>query len=149
MDSLYHFILSLVGGYVFFTFSRRSFSPMLLVFVSLLSLITDTDHIVDRQFFHTIFFLIPPLLIFVYASLQHHSRLRIYSFLFALMVGGHLLADMMYGIGVRLLFPLSEEKFVLPRFFMEPNFISGFGFTLLCYFGAIFLAAYLLREKRT
>jgi membrane-bound metal-dependent hydrolase YbcI (DUF457 family) len=63
------------------------------------------------------------------------------------MVFGHLLADMTYGIGIRFLFPLSEQRFVLPRFFMEPNFISGFGFTVALYFGAIFLAAYLFRKK--
>lgn len=139
MDSLYHFIFALVGGYVLVRGFGVVYSFPVLFALAFASVLIDLDHMGDSLAFHNLFVLVPLILLFLVAFFRGYRRIRLYSLVLSVMVYGHLLSDMGYGRGVPLFYPLVGSLFSVPYFMLEVNFVSRFGVVLLLYFGVIAL----------
>ncbi|MBN2013895.1 MAG: metal-dependent hydrolase [Candidatus Altiarchaeota archaeon] len=148
MDSLYHFVFALVGGYVLVKGLNVRYSFPFLVVLAFLSTLIDVDHLWQSQIFHNLFVLVPVLFVFFVSFLFKHRGIKLYSLVLFVMVFGHLLADMTFGIGIPLFYPLSDSMHRFPSFVMEPNFVSSFGIALSLYFGFIAVLVFSYRVRR-
>lgn len=159
MDTLFHFVFALVGGYVLVKGLGIRFNPKILVLLSLLSLLIDMDHLMvfmglsKTLRLHNLFVVcIPIFLFFIFRT--------IYFPIFSVMLFGHLIADMVQGIyGVPLFYPFSETMYLIPKNWEiylggDPTspIVSTFGIGIAVYFGLIFLIisiSYLLSSTNT
>ncbi|OYT41115.1 MAG: hypothetical protein B6U86_03040 [Candidatus Altiarchaeales archaeon ex4484_43] len=116
MDSLFHFVFALVGGYVFVKAVGFESRFLFLVLLALLSEFPDVSHLMGNlALLHNIFIFVPLLLLFLFFHKKGKKNLQIYMVTFMIMVYGHLLADMIFGIGIPLFFPLSAEFYLIPQ----------------------------------
>ena len=144
MDTLFHFVFALVGGYILVKGLGVKYRLSILIFLSLSSLFIDLDHLMthlgmyDGLKLHNLFIvLIPILLFFIFRN--------IYLVVFSVMLFGHLIADMIYGIyGVPLFYPFSEATYLIPKsweiyFNNNPTMplVSTAGIAILIYFTVI------------
>ncbi len=148
MDSLYHFIFALVGGYVLVKGMGMRYDFRVLVGLAVMTVLIDLDHIWSVLVFHHIFILAPPILLFFAALAMGWKRIQLYSVVLAVMFYGDLLADMTIGMGIPLFYPLDDSLYKLPYVVMNPNFISPYGLTLFLYFGLIALLILIYRAMK-
>ncbi len=148
MDSLFHFVLSLAGGFVFLELLKVKYQPWHLVAISFVSLFIDIQHLFEAfnipVIFHAFYFALIPLAAAAYFRSAKQPRLFFYSIALSLMLFGHLFADMISGMyGVPLLYPLSHTLFMLPAglvFFGSSPVIGSAGIAMALYFALICLA---------
>lgn len=156
MDTLYHFIFSIIVGLAVGIHIKHRFRVLAgLAFVSVL---VDIDHFLglsSRGTFHNIFimFLIPIILFFVAYAYENKESIKYqtYSLILLVMLMGHLVSDIMYGGAVKLFYPLSDTLYRAPEAvllatteFYSP-IISGDGIILLIY-GIILLSAVFVED---
>jgi len=149
MDSLYHFIFALVGGYVLVKGLGVRYNFLILTALAFFSILIDIDHLLGFHFFHNVFVLTPFVLLFFIALFMKLKRVQLYSLILVVILYGHLLADMTYGMGIPLFYPLDSSMKKVPYPAMKKNFVSPFGMTLLLYFGAIALLVLIYRIVKT
>jgi len=154
MDSLFHFVISLAGGFVFLELTKAKYSPLHLLALAFFSLSIDIQHLFEAfqiyPIFHAFYFALLPLA----AALYFHSKKQpvpfTYSILLSLMLLGHLFADMIQGMyGVPLFYPFSGTLFMLPPgllLFGSNPVIGSAGLAMFLYFGLIFLASMAVRS---
>ena len=150
MDTLFHFVLALAGGYMLVKGLGVRYNLIVIVFLASLSILIDIDHFIGVKIpiFHNIFLaIIFPgiLLLIVYFYNKEWIELQVYLFVFMIMLFGHLLADMIIGMyGIPLLYPLSNTLYMIPRSWEvylgnDPGspLASTFGIAMAIYFGLI------------
>lgn len=146
MDTLFHFIFALVGGYVLVKGLGIRYHLSILIFLSISSLLIDLDHLMTYlgvyeglKLHNLLIVLIPVVLFFIFRD--------IYFAVFSVMLFGHLIADMIYGIyGVPLFYPFSKATYLIPRqweiyFSNDPTMplVSTAGIAILIYLAVISL----------
>lgn len=149
MDSLFHFVISLAGGFMFLGLARTKYDPLHLFALSFLSLFIDIQHLFEAFYlypvFHAIYFALLPLVAALYFHSKNQPALFSYSVLLSVMLFGHLFADMIQGMhGVPLLYPFSTHLFMLPwalLTFRGDPVIGAAGIAMALYFGLVFLSA--------
>lgn len=146
MDSLFHFVFALVGGYVLVKGLGVKYNPYTLVLLSLSSLLIDLDHLTvfiglsETLRLHNIFIALIPLLFYIIYR-------NIYFIVFTVMLLGHLIADMVQGMyGIPLFYPLTRTTYLIPKNWEiylggDPTspIVSTFGIGITLYFGLILL----------
>ena len=148
MDSLFHFILSLAGGFIFLELLKVKYRPWHLVLLSFSSLSIDIQHLLAAFYrpivLHAFYFALLPLVPAVYFYSANKAKPFLYSIALSLMFFGHLFADMITGMyGVPLFYPFSERLFMLPMgyfYFGTSPIISSAGIAMALYFALIYLA---------
>lgn len=144
MDTLFHFMLALIGGFALN--SRRSYSVLFLFSAALVSVLIDADHFIFayRRTFHNVFTVVLiPLALFYLAYLYEDRRsIRLQSFFLVLMVMlmGHVITDLAATPGGLMLFyPVSHAYYSVPKVeimatsdFYSP-LVSTLGIALLLY----------------
>jgi membrane-bound metal-dependent hydrolase YbcI (DUF457 family) len=116
MDTLAHYVLAFVGGYVLVKGLKLSTGTVPLIALPFLSVLIDADHFFFRRFDQHNVFVVGALacLALLFCFLKK-ARLRNYALLLAVMVFGHIIIDMGDGQGVHLFYPLTRELFALPQ----------------------------------
>ena len=146
MDSLFHFVFALVGGYALVKGLGVKYNPYTLVLLSLSSLLIDLDHLSvfiglsESLKLHNIFIALIPLLAYIIYR-------NIYFIVFTVMLLGHLIADTVQGIyGIPLFYPLTKTTYLIPKKWEiylggDPTspIVSTFGIGITLYFGLILL----------
>jgi membrane-bound metal-dependent hydrolase YbcI (DUF457 family) len=157
MDFLFHFVISLVGGFVFLELTKTKYSPFHLLALTLLSLSIDVQHLFEAfnvyPVFHAVYFALIPSAAALFFFSRKQMQLAAYSLALSLMLFGHLLSDMIQGLyGVPLLYPLSRHLFMLPNdlsfilpsdaaCFQSSPIIGAAGLAMALYFGLVFAAS--------
>jgi len=153
MDVLFHFVISLVGGFVFLELTKTRYHPLHLLAITFLSLSIDVQHLLEAInipfIFHGIYFVLIPSAAALFFFSRKQMQLAVYSSALSLMLFGHLLSDMIQGLyGVPLFYPISNHLFMLPNdlSFLLPNsaacfqsspIIGAAGLAMALYFGLI------------
>ena len=157
MDTLTHYALSLFAGLSIVR--RRRHKIIYMLSVSLLAVLIDLDHFLVPlgietiyRSMHNVFAVILLPLIFFLASYHYEKDSTRYSTLFlvlTVMLCGHLLADMINGDGVELLYPISNHAYSLPqvdiRTYNNWQVVGPFGLALGIY-ALIILAGILAND---
>ncbi len=158
MDSLFHLVFALVGGYVFVKAANLGYRFGFLVLLAFLSEFPDVSHFMgDMALLHNVFIFVPLFLLFLYAYKSRRGVLLVYVAVFMVMLYGHLLADMIFGVGIPLFYPLSSGFYLIPQLglCMYGNtlphisygsdlvecFFTPAGVAVALYFGVIWLLA--------
>ncbi|MFH0862731.1 MAG: hypothetical protein V1875_06865 [Candidatus Altiarchaeota archaeon] len=134
---------------------RLRVGPWVVPVLAAVSLLVDVDHLpphfgfVHRLVLHNVFFLL-------FAGAAVGLLLgRGVGLVFAYMLLGHLLFDMVGGMyGVPLMWPLSRADFILPEswevwLFGDPSYtvVSRMGLAMAAYFGIALFSIFCLRRR--
>ena len=118
MDTLFHFVFSVMAGMAVFREKHRIPAVLTLAFLSVL---VDLDHFFGmsaRGTFHNIFIVIgipvTAFVMFYFYERKKSIKLQTYALTLMVMLAGHVAADTFYGGEVKLLYPLSSQEFVSP-----------------------------------
>lgn len=118
MDTLFHFVFSVMAGMAVFKGKHKIPAVLTLAFLSVL---VDVDHFFGmsaRGTFHNVFIVIGvPLtafFLFYFYEDKKSIKLQTYALTLMVMLAGHVAADMFYNGEVRLLYPFSSEAFTVP-----------------------------------
>jgi len=149
MDSLFHFVISLAGGFVFLELTKTKYDPLHLFALSFLSLFIDVQHLFEAFYiypvFHAIYFALIPSAAVLFFFSRKQMQLAVYSSALSLMLFGHLFSDMIQGFyGVPLFYPFSAHLFMLPwalMTFKGAPVIGAAGLAMALYFGLIYVSA--------
>jgi membrane-bound metal-dependent hydrolase YbcI (DUF457 family) len=141
-------MISLTGGYIILR-NLNQYNTRALLALSLTSLLIDVDHFtgLSTLVIHNITPLALTTLAYIYLHRKKQERYAAYTLAFTVMLGGHLLMDMVQGMyGIPLLYPLSTELYLMPAGWdltlpwdNTSNIISRHGIALFLYYGAVFL----------
>ncbi len=170
MDPLFHFLVSFSGGYVILRELDKKAGIKEALALSFISILIDLDHIpqyamlllgADRNIlqqllgakpllFHNLFTI--ALIILVSAFLLK-GKLKLYGYILSVMTFGHLMFDMVDGFGVELLFPFSNNLYLIPASWElmithKSYIISISGIAFALYFAAVFLAILALKKYK-
>ncbi len=170
MDPLFHFLISFSGGYVILRETDKKAGIKEALALSFISILIDLDHIphyilvllganqtkleqvlgVKPLIFHN---LLTVALIILISAFLLKGKLKLCGYTLSVMIFGHLLFDMVEGLGVELLFPFSGNLYVIPASLnlmvtQKSYLISVFGIALALYFTAVFLAVLALRKYK-
>ena len=170
MDPLFHFLISFSGGYVILRELDRKARIKEALALSFISILIDLDHIpqyamlllganrsileqllgVKPLIFHNLFTI--ALIILVSAFLLK-GRLKLYGYALSVMIFGHLMFDMVDGLGVELLFPFSTNLYLIPvswelMITHKSYVLTIFGIALALYFAAVFLVVLALKKYK-
>ncbi len=132
--------------------TRYEIKFRVLVLLALISEFPDLSHLAgDLSLLHNIFVFIPLLGIYIHQRRKENTK--IYVVILMLMVYGHLLSDMIFGMGIPLFYPLSDKMYLLPqiglcmydstlpKIMYGPDLVECFftthGLALALYFGVI------------
>jgi len=155
MDTLFHFIFSIIAGMALGLHIKHKLE--IVVFASALALLIDIDHFFGfyrRATFHNVFviFLIPFLLFllaYIYERPRGKIKFQSLALLFLIMLVGHVVADMFVEGTVILFYPLSTMEIGMTEFgttlfdFIHPAVVNKEGIGLVIYLiilaGAIFV----------
>lgn len=154
MDSLFHFVFAFIAG---MAINARigHHTPLQVAAVAFLSILIDVDHVLFayNRAFHTVFIaVLLPLLLF-YTAYRYERRtggIRYQSLaiLLLVMLVGHVIADMLNGGALQVLYPLSDVTIHIPSAlrlsFIQKNWylLSPDGVALAVYGGVIAAAYY-------
>ena len=149
MDVLFHFVISLVGGFVFLELTKTRYHPLHLLAITFLSLSIDVQHLLEAInipfIFHGIYFALIPSVAALFFFSRKQMQLAVYSSALSLMLFGHLFSDMIQGFyGVPLFYPFSAHLFMLPwalMTFKGAPVIGAAGLAMALYFGLIYVSA--------
>ena len=153
MDTLYHFVFSIIVGLAIGLHIKHKFR--IVAALAFLSVLVDVDHFLGlsaRGTFHNIFFMffIPVVLFLIFYAYEEKKSIKFqsYSLILLVMLMGHLVSDIMYGGGVKLFYPFSDVMYSAPAYtvlvtsgFYSPV-ISGDGIILLVYALILFSAVF-------
>ena len=161
MDSLFHFVFAFVGGYILARGLELEISIFRISILAFLSLFIDISHIIGvLGLSHNVFVFIPLILIYLVFHKIEFESWKNYVLVFSVMVAGHLIADMIFGIGIPLLFPFSEKFYLIPQYgiclhryaiyiahgsVLVECLVTPFGTALALYFGIIGFLIFLRR----
>jgi len=157
LDPLFHYMISLTGGYIILK-NLNQYNTRALLILSTISLMIDLDHFTGLgiQVLHNL--TVPALTIvaFIYLHKKKQEKYAAYMLALTVMLGGCLLMDMVQGMyGIPLFYPLSSELYLMPASWditlpwdHTSNIISRHGIALLLYYGAVFLASKLFSCRR-
>ena len=126
------------------------------------SLFIDLSHVIGiLGLFHNVFVLAFLILLYLWFSWNNSENSKNYLLIFLVMVAGHFIADMIFGIGIPLLFPFSNSYYLIPQYGiclrkygiyiaqgsdLVECLVTPFGIALTLYFGIIALVVVLRRH---
>ncbi len=128
MDSLFHFVFSIIAGMAIGIHQKHKLNALFVLAFS--AVIIDVDHLFGmeaRGTLHNIFIVaILPLAAFLFffhyenkffnKSKRKSIKLQTYSLLLFVMLAGHVAADLFYEGEVKLLYPFSTDTYKAPNF---------------------------------
>ena len=158
MDSLTHLVLALAGGYVLVLGRGVRLRPHVVPAAALASLLIDVDHIPPHfGVAHTLVLHNLAFVLVVAALTRLLPGLEI-GLLACVMLVGHLLMDMVYGLyGIPLFYPLSAAGVMIPKaweiwLFGDESYAvvsrTGIGLAIYAAFTSAFILAPGRRGKR-
>jgi len=174
MDTVFHIVLALAGGYILVKGLGVCYKLWVLVLLAFLSLSLDVLSVIQYFIYvlfdigtgslplsHNIFLVIViPLIFSIIIYIQKNKKLQVYTLVFMVMLISHLLVDMItiqvggcaYNLyGIPLFYPLSKTLYLIPDWRMDllegsnDQLISSPGIALALYLGIIALMISLRR----
>lgn len=122
MDTLFHFVFSIMAGMAVFRGKHKLPAVVTLAFLLVL---LDADHFFGmstRGTFHNIFivFVVPLVAFYIFYLYEDKKSIKLQTYALTLMVmlAGHVAADMFYGGGVMLFYPFSTTSVTAPNFLL-------------------------------
>ena len=142
MDTLFHILLALAGGYILVKGLGVCYKFWVLLILAFLSLSPDALSVIQYLIYvsfdigtgnlpssHNIFLVIvTPLIFSIIFYIRKNKKLQVYTLVFMVMLISHLLVDMItiqvegcaYNLyGIPLFYPLSETLYLIPDWRIE------------------------------